>query len=69
MAGSRLEVARFGMYLFFPIGLMYYFGLPYYFEKYIKNTSLLPPKEELQKNKDLLEKYRIEREKRQTHDD
>ncbi|KAK0389420.1 hypothetical protein NLU13_2995 [Sarocladium strictum] len=26
MGGLNLEVARFGMYLMFPIGIMYYFG-------------------------------------------
>ncbi|KAK3333610.1 hypothetical protein B0T19DRAFT_440358 [Cercophora scortea] len=26
MGGLNLEVAKFGMYLLFPIGIMYYFG-------------------------------------------
>ncbi|KAF8427393.1 hypothetical protein EV426DRAFT_589856 [Tirmania nivea] len=26
MGGSRLEIFKFGMYILFPIGIMYYFG-------------------------------------------
>ncbi|KAK3217242.1 hypothetical protein GRF29_1g2392777 [Pseudopithomyces chartarum] len=26
MGGPNLEVAKFGMYILFPIGIMYYFG-------------------------------------------
>ncbi|KAF8457243.1 hypothetical protein BGX38DRAFT_1265989 [Terfezia claveryi] len=26
MGGSRLEVFKFGIYILFPIGIMYYFG-------------------------------------------
>ncbi|PVU85463.1 hypothetical protein BB559_006997 [Furculomyces boomerangus] len=36
MAGPRLEVFKFGLYVFMPIGIMTFFGAPYFYEKYVE---------------------------------
>ncbi|KAI9137803.1 hypothetical protein BKA69DRAFT_864261 [Paraphysoderma sedebokerense] len=33
--GTKLEVMKFGIYLFFPIAAMYYCGLPEFFQKHV----------------------------------
>jgi len=66
MAGTRLEIFKFGMCLFFPIGVMYYTGLPSYFERNVKGQSLYPPKESMQDNKKILDACMEERHKRKT---
>ena len=35
MAGPHLEVARFGLYVFFPIAMMLHYGNPDWFEKHV----------------------------------
>ncbi|KAJ1503454.1 hypothetical protein HMI55_007194 [Coelomomyces lativittatus] len=35
MGGPRLEVFKFGICLFIPIGLMYFTGLPSFYEKQV----------------------------------
>ena len=36
MGGTRLEMFRFGVYVFVPIGFFYYFNLPGFYNKHIK---------------------------------
>ncbi|CAG8525134.1 15381_t:CDS:10 [Acaulospora morrowiae] len=35
MAGPNLELFKFGLYVFFPVAAMYYFGSPEFYEKHI----------------------------------
>lgn len=42
MGGTRLEIFRFGFYLFVPIGMAYYFGLPSYIDQHVKPLHLYP---------------------------
>ncbi|KAG1123485.1 hypothetical protein G6F42_010505 [Rhizopus arrhizus] len=51
MGGPRLEVVKFGFYVFFPVGVMLYFGGPEFYDNYVKgikcwpdiNTTYKPP--------------------------
>ncbi|CCG82678.1 Putative uncharacterized protein [Taphrina deformans PYCC 5710] len=45
MAGGNLELFKFGFYVMFPIGSMYYFGSPDFFENYVKNLKFWPDEE------------------------
>ncbi|KAL0090604.1 hypothetical protein J3Q64DRAFT_1007721 [Phycomyces blakesleeanus] len=71
MGGPRLEVIKFGVYVFFPVGVMLYFGGPGFYDQYVKgikfwpdyNTTYKPPttSEEIKAS---LEKMKAEREER-----
>lgn len=43
MAGSRLEVFKFGVYVMFPIAMMYYFGVN--LEQRFSVPNFWPPEE------------------------
>ncbi|KAJ1929284.1 hypothetical protein IWQ60_001295 [Tieghemiomyces parasiticus] len=47
MAGTRMEVFRFGVYLFFPIAIMVYFGDPGFYDRHVRQAlkDLYPPPE------------------------
>ncbi|RKP07870.1 hypothetical protein THASP1DRAFT_30325 [Thamnocephalis sphaerospora] len=47
MAGPRLEVFKFGMYVFFPIVFMTWIGDPAWYQKYVSGLRDFynPPKE------------------------
>ncbi|KAI8644764.1 hypothetical protein BD408DRAFT_412861 [Parasitella parasitica] len=71
MGGPRLEVVKFGFYVFFPVGVMLYFGGPEFYDSYVKgikfwpdiNTTYKPPttSEEV---KSALDKMKSDREDR-----
>ncbi|KAF1797604.1 hypothetical protein V8B55DRAFT_1514836 [Mucor lusitanicus] len=71
MGGPRLEVVKFGFYVFFPVGVMLYFGGPEFYDNYVKgikfwpdiNTTYKPPttSEEV---KSALDKMKSDREDR-----
>ncbi|CAG8459121.1 6975_t:CDS:2 [Ambispora leptoticha] len=42
MAGPNLELFKFGLYVFFPIATMYYFGHPDFYEKHVKGIKFWP---------------------------
>ncbi|ORZ03392.1 hypothetical protein BCR43DRAFT_483277 [Syncephalastrum racemosum] len=42
MAGPQLEVVKFGVYVFFPVGIMLYFGGPDFYDKYVKGIKFWP---------------------------
>lgn len=48
---------QFGFYVMFPIGSMYYFGSPDFFEHYVKNLKFWP--EESKTNRPPVEKEDI----------
>ncbi|KAI7899651.1 uncharacterized protein BX663DRAFT_554825 [Cokeromyces recurvatus] len=79
MGGPRLEVFKFGFYVFFPVGVMLYFGGPEFYDKYVKgikfwpdiNTTYVSNEDELHKPpstseevKSALDKMKAEREER-----
>jgi len=35
MAGPNLELFKFGLYVFFPVGVMFYFGNPDWYQKHV----------------------------------
>ncbi|CAH7683817.1 expressed protein [Phakopsora pachyrhizi] len=35
MAGPRMELFKFGMYVFFPIAIMIHYGDPEWYQKYV----------------------------------
>ncbi|KAJ1979659.1 hypothetical protein H4R33_005665 [Dimargaris cristalligena] len=51
MAGPRMEVFRFGIYVFFPIAIMIYFGDPTFYDRHVRQAlkDLYPPPEECNK--------------------
>jgi protein PET100 len=73
--GGRLEVFKFAIYIFFPVGMMYHFGNPYW---YIDNVlpfrdKLFPPESRLNRPpkergeiQDALEAYKDARRKAKT---
>ncbi|KAI9023031.1 hypothetical protein CLU79DRAFT_750045 [Phycomyces nitens] len=71
MGGPRLEVAKFGVYVFFPVGIMLYFGGPGFYDQYVKgikfwpdyNTTYKPPTTS-DEVKASLEKMKADREER-----
>ncbi|PVU91833.1 hypothetical protein BB561_004179 [Smittium simulii] len=36
MAGPRLEVSKFALYVFMPIGVMTFFGSSYFYSKFVE---------------------------------
>lgn len=47
MGGPFLEGMRFGLYLFLPIGFMYYFNLPEFHDKHVRTVKFYPDRETL----------------------
>ena len=49
--GSRIELFRIGVYIFFPVAVFYYFNNPEFFEEYVlkRQKSLYPPDDKLVK--------------------
>ena len=49
--GSRIELFRIGVYIFFPVAVFYYFNNPEFFDEYVLKTqkALYPPEEKLVK--------------------
>ncbi|ORX93660.1 hypothetical protein K493DRAFT_315883 [Basidiobolus meristosporus CBS 931.73] len=45
MGTSRLEVFKFGVYVFFPVAVMLYFGHQQFYDKYLDGVSFYPPAE------------------------
>ncbi|CAO3686921.1 unnamed protein product [Umbelopsis vinacea] len=42
MGGPRLEVVKFGVYVFFPVGVMLYFGGPDFYNKHVRGINFWP---------------------------
>lgn len=50
MAGPNLELFKFGIYLFFPIGMMYYYGNPeWWFDHVLPYKEKFFPQEKMAK--------------------
>ncbi|KAG1148597.1 hypothetical protein G6F37_004448 [Rhizopus arrhizus] len=49
MGGPRLEVVKFGFYVFFPVGSMLYFGGPEFYDKFVKGIKFWPDYEKTHK--------------------
>ncbi|KAI9314125.1 hypothetical protein BX666DRAFT_501820 [Dichotomocladium elegans] len=49
MGGPRLEVVKFGFYVFFPVGVMLYFGGPDFYDKHVKGIKFWPDYEKTTK--------------------
>ncbi|KAI7872146.1 hypothetical protein BDF14DRAFT_1877953 [Spinellus fusiger] len=71
MGGPRLEVVKFGFYVFFPVFTMTYFGGPDFYDRYVKGIKFWPEYESTHKPpttpEDLrasLEKMKSDREER-----
>ncbi|RUP52275.1 hypothetical protein BC936DRAFT_149532 [Jimgerdemannia flammicorona] len=71
MGGPKLEVFKFGVYIFFPVGVMLYFGGPDFYNKFVSHINFWPPVEQTHRppttREDIqreLERLRIEREER-----
>lgn len=49
--GSRIELFRIGVYIFFPVAVFYYFNNPDFFDEYVlkKQKALYPPEDKLVK--------------------
>ncbi|KAI8454148.1 hypothetical protein BY996DRAFT_2369306 [Phakopsora pachyrhizi] len=70
MAGPRMELFKFGMYVFFPIAIMIHYGDPEWYQKYVlpdksdflrlEKMKTSPPRNptELKKELDQLEQIR-----------
>ncbi|KAI9228157.1 MAG: hypothetical protein DHS80DRAFT_31045 [Piptocephalis tieghemiana] len=76
MAGTRLEIFRFGMYVLFPIGYMAWIGDHQWYDRYVSDArktfygvneekSYAPPhsSEGIQEEMERLKKERMERRK------
>ncbi|KAI8992448.1 hypothetical protein BDB01DRAFT_778469 [Pilobolus umbonatus] len=71
MGGPRLEIVKFGVYVFFPVGVMLYFGGPTFYDNYVKgirfwpdyNTTYQPPTTSVEV-RTALEKMKTDREER-----
>ncbi|ORZ13634.1 hypothetical protein BCR42DRAFT_418757 [Absidia repens] len=69
MAGPQLEIVKFGVYVFFPVGVMLYFGGPQFYDNYVKgikfwpdyNTTYQPPTTS-KEVREALEKMKSDRE-------
>ena len=35
MAGPNLEIFKFGLYVFFPVAIMFHYGKPEWYEKHV----------------------------------
>ncbi|KAH8550930.1 hypothetical protein BGW37DRAFT_496549 [Umbelopsis sp. PMI_123] len=71
MGGPRLEVVKFGVYVFFPVGVMLYFGGPDFYDKYVRGINFWPefekthqPPKTSDEVRAALEKMKTEREER-----
>ncbi|KAG2184738.1 hypothetical protein INT43_000651 [Umbelopsis isabellina] len=71
MGGPRLEVVKFGVYVFFPVGVMLYFGGPNFYEKYVRGINFWPefekthqPPKTTDEVRAALDKMKSEREER-----
>lgn len=42
MAGPNLELFKFGLYLFFPIGMLVHYGNPVWYQRHVIPVSLGP---------------------------
>ncbi|KAF9978680.1 hypothetical protein BGZ73_001035 [Actinomortierella ambigua] len=47
MAGPKLEVFKFGIYILIPVGFMTYFGAPEFYDKHVKQFRFWPAAEEV----------------------
>ncbi|KAG0358465.1 hypothetical protein BG005_002307 [Podila minutissima] len=45
MAGPKLEVFKFGVYIFTPVMFMVYFGAPEFYDKHVRNSKFWPAQE------------------------
>ncbi|KAI9284452.1 hypothetical protein BC943DRAFT_325674 [Umbelopsis sp. AD052] len=71
MAGPKLEVVKFGVYVFFPVGVMLYFGGPGFYDHYVRGINFWPdfqkthqPPKTSEDVRAALEKMKSEREDR-----
>ena len=68
MGGTRLEVFRFGMYVFVPVTVLYLFNRPDFAERFLPRRGFYPPAETLHRPpatiKDADAAYKLLREKR-----
>ncbi|XP_066915131.1 protein PET100 homolog, mitochondrial-like [Clytia hemisphaerica] len=47
MAGSKLELFRIGVYIFFPVAVFYFFNNPEFYDEYVvRSQRKLYPKDE-----------------------
>ncbi|KAF2471254.1 uncharacterized protein BDR25DRAFT_24981 [Lindgomyces ingoldianus] len=68
MGGPNLEVFKFGMYILFPIGIMYYFGtnldgkfsVPDFWPKESQTHKIPYEREEIAKELERLKRVRME---------
>ncbi|KAI9839362.1 MAG: hypothetical protein M1837_002129 [Sclerophora amabilis] len=69
MGGPNLEVFKFGMYILFPIGVMYYFGtnldrrfaVPDFWPKPEETNRLPFERDEIEAELELLKRKRLDR--------
>eukprot|EP00045_Choanoeca_perplexa_P020621 m.4740 g.4740 ORF g.4740 m.4740 type:complete len:78 (+) comp7168_c0_seq1:175-408(+) len=70
MGGAVMEIGRMTMYMFVPIGMFYYFGLPAFNENFVRPfyNNVYPPEEATYKpphseqaNRELLQRLIEER--------
>ncbi|KAI8602757.1 hypothetical protein EDD21DRAFT_370996 [Dissophora ornata] len=45
MAGPKLEVFKFGVYIFTPVMFMVYFGAPEFYDKHVRGSKFWPAPE------------------------
>ncbi|KAI8367317.1 hypothetical protein BD560DRAFT_141311 [Blakeslea trispora] len=71
MGGPRLEVVKFGFYVFFPVGVMLYFGGPDFYDTYVKGIKFWPnidtsyrPPSTTEEVRSALDKMKADREER-----
>lgn len=43
MAGPNVEIFKFGLYVFFPIAIMFHYGNPEWYEKHVLPVRYLRP--------------------------
>ncbi|KAL1917331.1 uncharacterized protein VTP21DRAFT_4987 [Calcarisporiella thermophila] len=60
MAGPNLEIFKFGFYVFFPIAFMSYFGAPIFYDKHVRQATLWPDQDKLNKPPQTKEDLRAE---------
>ncbi|KAI8352313.1 hypothetical protein B0O80DRAFT_454263 [Mortierella sp. GBAus27b] len=68
MAGPKLEIFKFGVYIFTPVMFMVYFGAPEFYDKHVRQSRYYPAPENVNTRtgidrKELL--YEVERLKRE----
>ena len=64
MGGYNLEVFKFAVYVFFPVAFMYYVGVPEFYDRHVKGSSLVRPNDPSQKTalsvteaREMMDKY------------